>query len=366
MIAAWLGLGGLAGSLALLAAAPAVAATPPERFFGVDPQTSLRDADYARIGEAGIGVVRFQLNWAAIDPGSAAGDYDWASADAVVGGAAAEGIRALPFAYGAPGWTITLDPGRCKGGCASNAPHGPLGRAAWRDFLGAAVDRYGPDGEFWSAHPDLPRLAIRDWQIWNEQNSPTYWRPRPNPRAYARLVRAAHRAIADHDPGARVILGGMFGTPFGGLGPGIAASTFLARLYRAPGARGDFEGVAVHPYGARLAAVKRQVERLRRRMARAGDQRAELWVTELGWASGGGAHPLNRGLRGQATRLRQSFRYLIRNRRELRLENVTWYSWRDTPAGAGLCAWCPESGLLSAGGEPKPAFAALTEFTGGT
>ena len=127
-------------------------------------------------------------------------------------------------------------------------------------------------------------MPIRDWQIWNEENSPTYWQPRPNVREYARLLAASHDAITGRDPGAKVILGGMYGTPFGGLKPGIAAWRFLARLYGIAGTKRDFDAVAPHPYAARLADVRNQIDRLRRRMVKAGDGQTELWVTELGFS----------------------------------------------------------------------------------
>jgi hypothetical protein len=155
----------------------------------------------------------------------------------------------------------------------------------------------------------------------------------------------------------------MFGSPLGGLRPAIPAARFLARLYRLPGARRDFAGVAAHPYAATLSGVRTQIALLRRRMRAARDRMTGLWVTELGWASGGPPHPLNRGLAGQAARLRQAFGYLVRNRHRLQLENVTWYSWRDNPAvQAGLCSWCPDSGLMTADGTAKPALDAFAEF----
>ncbi len=367
MIVRCLTAGSLAGSLALALIPPApapTAAPPPRPFFGVDPQSALDPVDYGRMREAGIGTLRFQLSWAAIEPGPD-GEYDWSSVDPVVAGAAANGVRALPFALGAPEWALALDRGGLRAGDRPSAPQGPRALAAWRAFLAAAVDRYGPSGTFWSSHPTLPRLPIRDWQIWNEMNSPTYWRPKPDVKGYARLLEAAHEAITDRDSGATVILGGMFGTPFGGQKPGIAAWEFLARLYRRPGARQDFEAVAAHPYAARFADVRAQIERLRGRMVKAGDERSELWVTELGWASGGEPHPLNRGPAGQARRLAQSFRYLIRQRHRLELKNVTWYSWRDSSAtGAGLCEWCPQSGLLNEDRSAKPAMDEFMELTG--
>jgi hypothetical protein len=159
----------------------------------------------------------------------------------------------------------------------------------------------------------------------------------------------------------------MFGTPLGGRKPALAAWDFLAKLYRQKGAKRDFDGVAPHPYASRLSKVLAQIELIRDEMVSAGDARAELWITELGWASGGPPNPLNRGLRGQASRLKEAFKHLLKKRRKLRIENVTWYSWRDNSAtDAGLCEWCPESGLLNEDGSAKPSFEAFTGFTGGS
>ncbi|MDX6581468.1 MAG: polysaccharide biosynthesis protein PslG [Solirubrobacterales bacterium] len=355
--------GGLAGSLAL-AVLPAGAPAAPRGFFGVMPQGPLSADDYAGMGAAGVGTLRLQLSWAAIDAGPAAGGYDWSDADAVVAGAARNRIRALPVVTGTPAWVIALDGRRCgRRGCPPFAPTGSAALAAWRAFLTAAVDRYGPAGAFWADNPSLPQLPVRVWQVWNEQNSPSYWEPRPDVDAYARLLDAAHEAITQRDPEAKLILGGMFATPLGGLGPAITAARFLARLYRHRGARRDFDGVAAHPYAAKLSGVREQINLLRDRMDAAGDERAGLWITELGWASGGAPNPLNRGLDGQASRLRQAFAYLLRKRRALRIENVTWYSWRDDPGVlAGRCAWCPDSGLLNADGTAKPSLGVFAEF----
>ena len=43
-------------------------------------------------------------------------------------------------------------------------------RRAWRAFVKAAVRRYGPHGQFWTQHPELPNDPIRTWQVWNEPN----------------------------------------------------------------------------------------------------------------------------------------------------------------------------------------------------
>ena len=121
--------------------------------------------------------------------------------------------------------------------------------------------------------------------------------------------------------------------------------------------------------GRRMAVTgdTTQIDLLRDAMVAAHDRDAELWITEIGWASGGPPNPLNRGLAGQADRLREAFKYFIAKRRKLNVEALVWYSWRDNTADdVQLCEWCPESGLLKEDRSPKPAFDAFTDFTGGT
>ena len=316
---------------------------------------------------AKVGTLRFELSWSGADPTAAPGDYDWSRTDGIVRRAASSGIQALPFVFSTPRWVTELDGYQCGESCASFVPRGPAALAAWQDFLAAAAARYGPGGKFWTLNPLLPQLPIRAWQLWNEQNSPTYFKPRPDVAGYAMLVASGHEAITEVDGGAEIVLGGMFGTPFGGLKPGIAASRFLARLYDQQGAKRSFDGVASHPYGAQFSKVRAQIELLRRQMKEAGDAEAALWITEVGWASAGNRDPLNRGPRGQATRLKEAFKYFLKKRRMLNIRTVNWYSWRDNPdPDAGLCTWCPYSGLVTADLLDKPSLKVFTRFTNGS
>lgn len=359
-------LGAAGAALALaLALVPAASAAVPKTFFGVVPQGPLAEEDFSLMGDANVGTLRFEIQWPGIDPTPAPDDYDWSSVDATIAGAARNGVTVLPFVTSAPPWVLSLDGHACDlHECPPYGPKGKEARAAWGAFLADAVERYGPAGEFWALNPTLPERPIRDWQIYNEQNSPSFWKPKPDVKAYAKLLDTAHRAITGEDSGAKIILGGMFGTPLGGAKPAIAAWDFLAKLYRQKGAKRDFDGVAPHPYASKFSKVLAQLELFRDEMKRAGDRNAELWITEIGWASGGPPNPLNRGLAGQADRLREAFAYYVKKRRKLNLELVTWYSWRDNSAtGAGLCEWCPKSGLLHEDRSPKPSFEAFTEFT---
>jgi hypothetical protein len=293
-------------------------------------------------------------------------DVDFSSIDPVVLNAAANGIRVVPTIYGTPTWVAEgLDGYKCDPGCGPYAPTSKEALAAWGDFVTKLVGRYGPEGALWESHPESKPRPVRSWQIWNEQNSPTFYQPEVDPESYANLLEVASSAIRERDPEAKVILGGMFGTPFKGKPPALSAPDFLRQLYEDGDTRDAFDSVAAHPYAAREDRIELQVELLHDEIVRAGDD-AGLWITEVGASSDEGNNPLERGLEGQAQQLRNAFEFFLEQRRALDIEGVTWYSWRDT-SDPNQCAWCPGSGLFEEETlEPKPAWDEFVSFTGGT
>jgi hypothetical protein len=340
----------------------------PRSFYGIVSQTPLVAEDFARMGEGRVGTLRILLPWSAVDPTPARDDLDFSTVDPIVLAAAQHGIRILPFLYGTPEWAaVELDGhSACDGDCGPFAPTSEAALAAWGEFAGAAVERYGPGGELWAANPNHPEVPIRVWQVWNEQNSATFYKPEPSIPGYISLLESAERAIHAQDPDAEIVLGGMFGTPPDAGESADTAWQYLRALYETEGAQELFDGVASHPYAANLAKVESQLELLRDEIVRAEDPDAGLWVTELGWASSGPDHPLNRGPEGQAERLTEAFELLLEHRADWNVEGVTWYSWRDFTDPAP-CDWCGGSGLFGEDTlEPKPSWAAFTEFTGGT
>ena len=54
-------------------------------------------------------------------------------------------------------------------------------RTAFGDFAAAAVRRYGPGGSFWDQHRALPYRPIETWQLWNEPNLSSFYRPGGRP-----------------------------------------------------------------------------------------------------------------------------------------------------------------------------------------
>jgi polysaccharide biosynthesis protein PslG len=345
-------------------------AAAPRSFYGVVAQGRLDQKDFERMETGRVGTLRVALPWAEIDPTPVPEDYDWAGFDATVIQATRHGIGLLPIVYTVPRWVSLLEgcTGPAGGPCAITPPRTQFGLAAWRSFLGAAARRYGPGGLFWTLHPELTQAPIRSWQIWNEQNSPGFFQPRPDVDLYATLVSAASEAIRGSDPGAEIVLGGMFRYPLGGQGGALRATDFLRALYAHPGIDAAFDGIAIHPYAGRLSGVKRQVRRVIRVVRGLGDSQASIWISEVGWSSGGKSTPLNRGREGQARRLTQAFRYFTRERARLGIRAVFWYAWRDVIEADSRCKWCARSGLFPVGSltEPKPAWASFVSFTGGS
>lgn len=351
----------LAAFAAVMLVAP-LAQARPKPFYGVVPQTTLKQADFERMRKGNVGTVRVPFSWSALDPAEPTGDFDFSSTDEIVAGAARERIRLLPFLSGSPGWVAKdLDGRNCGDDCARFAPAGSAALDAWREFVVAAVERYGPKGEFWDEHPQLPERPITVWQIWNEQNSRSFFAPKSTPKAYAKVLRVASKEIRERDGSAEIVLGGM--PQLAGSRKATPGSKYLRDLYRIKGIKKQFDGVAVHPYGAKVTAVVDQVEGFRDESLRAGDRGASLWITEMGWSSAGGGNPLNVGAQGQASRLTDALDYFLANRGRLNLDSVGWFSWMDSPTS--ICDWCAKSGLLKTGRRPKPAWRAFTDFTGG-
>ncbi len=324
----------------------------PKEFLGVAAPRAKAD-EFARMARGGVGTYRVLIHWAQAQH-SSSGPYDWKRVDEEIRNAAANGIQPLVVFYGSARFA------------ARNPRRPPLDsndeRRGWKRFVRAAVERYGPEGAFWEANPDVSYKPVRVWQAWNEQNADHFWRSGPSPKRYAKLVRLTDTAVEDIDPEAEVVLGGMFGNPTGSRS--VKMKVFLRKLYRAGFVRERFDGVALHPYGRSIGEVMRQVGAARAIMNRNGDGAKGIWVTEIGWATDGPrGWDLVTSRKGQARKLTQAFQRLIGARGRYGLRGVIWFSWRDFKDTE--CRWCGKSGLFSRSGKPKPAWFQFTRFTGG-
>jgi hypothetical protein len=199
-------------------------------------------------------------------------------------------------------------------------------------------------------------MPMSDWQLWNEPNSRLFWKPAPSPSGYLELLRGFSRAVHSADPGAQVLLGGLFPTPRGD----VTMVTFLTELYRLGGGQ-FFDAAAVHPYAANPQRAIAATAELRSLMNRSGDPDKPIWITEVGWASTGTRPGLIVGPTRQADYVRQTFQLALAARDRLRIAGVVWYSLSDTPGPL----WVGHCGLFRLDGSAKPAWEAFTKVAGG-
>jgi hypothetical protein len=341
----------------------------PLGFFGVAPQTSLTSEDARYMKAGGIESLRWPLIWAAVQP-TRRGGYDWSSFDPIVSIAARAGLRVLPSIGSPPAWvarkptTMPVDtPGQ---------------RTAWQAFLRAAVARYGPGGTFWRQHqtggigpgptytpePSIPVVPIKSWQIWNESNF-FYFAFPVSPTRYAKLVTISSKAIKSVRPGAQLILSGLFGEPTASGNKGMPAAEFLRKLYAVPGLKSRFDGISLHPYAVDAETLEELVEEFHD-VAVENHDRPGFYITEMGWGSQNDFQhdAFEQGIGGQVRQMRDSYEYLLRNRRRLNLKQVYWFSWKDAK---GLCDFCDSVGFFREGPRfhAKPSWRAFIALTGG-
>ena len=219
----------------------------------------------------------------------------------------------------------------CDPGCGPYAPTSDEALAAWKDFIDELVDRYGPDGDLWTAHPELDPVPVRTWQIWNEQNSPTFYQPEVDPASYE--TRARGRLGGDHRARPR-----RRGDPRRDVRDAVQGQAARAQRLRLPARalrdrrrpRAASTAVAVHPYAAHEGKIESRSAACTTRSSAptttpaCGSPRSAPPRTT-------GPNPLDRGPEGQAraARARRSTSSST-SASAWNIKGVTWYSWRDT------------------------------------
>jgi polysaccharide biosynthesis protein PslG len=316
----------LAAVAALLLAAPAAAGAAtrqvPAGWLGVTAGGPMLDqpvdlnVEAQLMADAGVESVRLPVFWNDLQP--TPGTPDLSLVDRLVGAAAARRLRVLPVVTGTPGWA-RLRP--------RDYASPPRGTAAYAAFVVALVRRYGASGSFWAEHPELPRVPIRAIQVFNEVSLRGHWSVQPFARAYVALLRATYRAIKREDSRMLVVLAGL---------PNYSWRD-LPKVYRA-GGRPWFDLAAVHPYTFAVANVVRIVRLNREVMARFGDARKPILLTEVSWSSGRGYVRETAGFlalteQGQAQRVGSVLTALAAVRARYRIAGVYWYDWLSPPLG---------------------------------
>jgi hypothetical protein len=148
----------------------------------------------------------------------------------------------------------------------------------------------------------------------------------------------------------------MAGMPF--VSPASERS-FLTRLYKA-GSRGTFGALGLHAYSVTISGALQRLQAARAVMNRFGDSQKPIWVTEWGWA-GGPPNPYIVNPSGQRANIAAFLRVVQRYRARLKLDQVTYFDWRDMAFAPGPADyWAFHLGLLTQGQKPKAALGAFS------
>lgn len=238
--------------------------SPGASFYG-DPAAMADDLD--AMAESGATWVRLDLDWSWVE--RTRGAPDWDATDTAVGLAREAGLRVLLLVAYTPAWA------RPAGTDDKTPPTDPADFAA---FAGRAVERYGD--------------TVDAWEVWNEPNLDSFWRPRPDPDAYARLLVETTAAIRAVDADAFVLSGGLAPAADTVDGAEWEPERFLTAV-AAAGALDDVDAVGIHPYsfpalpdGGEPWNLFGRLPALAELAVDGAGRSLPLWLTEYGFPTG--------------------------------------------------------------------------------
>ena len=197
----------------------------------------------------------------------------------------------------------------------------------WGDYVYSVVARYGRD-----------RGQIRYWEVWNEPNLRPfgYEHGLYTVQDFVRVLDVARAAIKAADPGAVIVLGGMYDIWGQPATPEDYDSLDYLRMLHEAGGWNSFDILSLHPYrpGAPEAALHRRGPDMTMRdelrvldgmMAEFGQK--PIWFTEVGWSSFTGIFGVTEA--EQAAYLQRMYAIALSHPS---VEKVFWYDLRDDTA----------------------------------
>jgi hypothetical protein len=279
--------------------------------------------------------LRFDFDWPSAEPKH--GQFRWNAIDRVVYGARAHGLNIIATLDYTPRWALPRGAGSNK--------YPPANPGWYGEFARAAAKRYTP-------------LGVRHWEIWNEPNQNFWWKPKPNPTAYVKLLKYAYLNIKSVDRNAVVITGGLAPAPDKSNGSTISQKTFVNRMYDA-GARGSFDALGMHPYSYPDAPMAPRdwnpfysLPKFHDMMAQHGDGGKKIYSTEYGAPTGSASKAVSE--QQQAQFVKDAYRQLAR---WPWAGPLTWFVIRDW--GNNRRDRLDNMGILRGNWAPKPAYGAF-------
>jgi polysaccharide biosynthesis protein PslG len=291
------------------------------------------DKAVAALKKAKITYVRMDFGWSDIEQKQ--GQWDFTNYDRIINLLSDNNIRILGiFSY-------------CAGWAAAPPDYlwcsAPTENKFFTDFSTAVIKRY--------------KNKVKYWEVWNEPDSRTYWRPQDMLVRYTSLLKDVYQAAKIEDPSCKILMGGL------------AEGYKIEYIYK-NGGKDYFDLVNVHvlnsPLGpAPIKTAQSAVAQVKRTMARFGDGQKRIWVTEMGcpgvpkdisvqqWWNGP-----NPNEQQQAEWVKLVYTDFIK---EKQVDKIFWAFIRDTKGhfGNGVDYF----GLIRWDFSEKPSFKALTDIT---
>ena len=297
---------------ALAGAAPAHAdemfGVNVNRVFNDDFTPAHWDAPLAAVRASGLRQARSDAFWMWAEPNApdqGRHTYTWSWLDAEATALAKHDLRWQPILDYSAVWAA---------GDPSDYHSPPTSNADYAAYARAFASRYGRGGTFWAAHPEIAPLPVTSYEIWNEPDVASFWRPAPDPAVYADMYLQARAAIHEVDPQATVVVGGLAG------GVSYVQAMYSAR----PDLAGNVDAVGWHAYGSSVERMVRGVRALRLALDGLGASTVPIRVTELGWPTSG-ASPITLAESGRAASLELVTDALARS--DCKIDAVVPYTW---------------------------------------
>jgi polysaccharide biosynthesis protein PslG len=310
------------------------------------------EAEMMRIRAGGVDWIREDFRWDLLEP--ARGHFNWARTDALMAAAARTGVNVLAILGYSARWASSDPSG---GGDIHYPPRDP---ADYARFARAVVERYGAGGAVWSSRPDLSPRPIAAVELWNEPWGWWFWKPNPDPAAYARLARAGAAAVKDARPGVKTLLSGdlLLIRRDGTAGPWLDAvldadrslgsliDVYSTHPYPSPRDRSPLDTTSAPPYRFDRADLTRSI-------AAAHGAPKPIWITEVGWSTATGvSDAVSEETQAEYLRLAVGNAF-----GKQRVERMFVFGWDRSNGVAGDREG--NYGLQRADGSMKPAWAVL-------
>lgn len=243
-------------------------------WLGVEDATR----QYRDLMAAGVTSTREDIDWNTTEPSK--GNFNWTRADNMFTAAARTGIDVLGILDYSAAWASS-QPG--------NPRVMPANDTDFARFASAVVRRYGPDGGFWSDHPELSPQPLRAVEIWNEPWGYWTWVGEVDAARYARLARAAATAIRSANPEVDILISADL---LEARRDGRIVGWIDGVLRADPGLVDLVDAYSIHPYHYGGPQDVRPDPRwdygkvaLIRQVTAAHDANKPMWITEVGWST---------------------------------------------------------------------------------